>query len=91
MIPEEVAEGEAQCPIFVSPDINEKERCVVLIQGAGDVRAGVWARSVTMNDTLTLGSVLPQLDFAREYGCSAIVFNPNFYKDSDGNPVPSLI
>ena len=59
MIPEDAAEGEAQCPIFMTPDINEKERCVVLIQGTGDVRAGVWARSVTMNDTLTLGSVLP--------------------------------
>jgi hypothetical protein len=59
MIPKNVEDGEAQCPIFISEDWGKKKKGLVLIQGTGDVRAGIWARSVCMNDTLTLGSVIP--------------------------------
>lgn len=86
-----VKEGESQCPIFVSPNYIEKSKIMVLIQGTGDVRAGIWARSVCMNQTLTLGSVLPQLEFAREHDMGVIVMNPNYRCDEDDKPVPSRI
>jgi len=40
-----------------------------------------------MNDSLKLGSVFPQLDYAKEKGYSVIVFNPNYYSNSDKVPV----
>ena len=88
LIPEE---GEAKCPIFISKDLDSNERCMLLIQGSGDVRAGIWARSVNMNDLTSLGSVFPQLDFARQYGYSVIVANHNYNTDEDGNEVHESI
>lgn len=85
-------EGKAQAPIFKSHDWETNtERALVLIQGTGDVRAGIWARSVCMNDTLDLGSKLPDIEFATQYGFSVIVLNPNYNKDTDGTPVDGKI
>ena len=76
-IPEEGPEGR-QCNIFISPDFEQNtERCLLLIQGAGAVRAGQWARSVCINSKLTEGTVFPALDFAQSHGFSTIIFNPN--------------
>lgn len=37
---------------FRNPDLekNAKTRALVLIQGTGEVRAGIWARSVCINE-----------------------------------------
>ena len=81
MIPhkEELQEGYAQAPIFISEDWEtNKNRALVLIQGTGDVRSGFWARSVCMNDTIDLGSMIPDIDFARKNGFSVLVMNPNY-------------
>lgn len=68
--------------IFLSDDFyTNAGRCLVLIQGTGAVRAGQWARSLCVNESLTMGSMLPMLEFAKATGQSVIVFNPNMAKD----------
>ena len=55
--------------IFVSDDFFANPgRCLVLIQGTGAVRAGQWARSICVNDSLNEGSILPLLDYAKATG-----------------------
>jgi Arb2 domain len=70
--------GVAQCNVFVSNDFwTNQHKCMVLIQGSGPVRPGMWARALCINDNLALGSIFPYLDRAREQGYSVIVLNPN--------------
>lgn len=55
--------------IFMSPEfyhpseeqkaLNKQKTALVLIQGTGSVRAGIWARSVCNNGNFELGSALP--------------------------------
>jgi hypothetical protein len=67
LIPEEDDASAAKCNIFMSPDFNdsaeeadpESDSAMVLIQGTGQVRAGVWARSVCINESFEKGSMLP--------------------------------
>jgi hypothetical protein len=70
--------------IFMSPDFHSppnddqaQKDAMVLIQGTGAVRAGVWARSVCINESMEKGSMLPLLSAARQQNMSVIVFNPN--------------
>lgn len=51
---------------FYKPDLdeNKKRTALVLIQGTGAVRAGIWARSVCINDNHQLGTMLPQVEWA---------------------------
>lgn len=60
---------------------------MVLIQGTGAVRAGVWARSVCINESMEKGSMLPLLHAARQHNMSVIVFNPNLNR-SQGATIP---
>lgn len=70
------------CNIFLSQDWSiNKDKAIVVIQGAGKVRAGQFARSVCINDGLEEGTVFRVLNFARQEGYSVIVLNPNFSKD----------
>lgn len=85
-------EGKAQAPIFVSEDWETNtERALILIQGTGDVRSGYWARSVCMNDTIELGSMIPDIEFAQNNGFSVLVMNPNYTKDEKGNSVDKQV
>ena len=66
-----------ECNIFMSKEFkepnkqeNSKKIAVVLIQGTGAVRAGIWARSVCINENIELGSMLPQLDWAINFNIS---------------------
>lgn len=86
-IPEIPTDG-PKCNIFISQDFyTNQERCLLLIQGAGAVRAGQWARSVCINAKLTEGTVFPALDFAQTHGFSTITFNPNM-NYVDKRPIP---
>jgi hypothetical protein len=77
-----IPSNNSPCNIFISQDWNtNKEKAIVVIQGAGKVRAGQFARSVCINDGLEEGTVFRVLEFAREEGYSVIVLNPNFVKD----------
>lgn len=78
-IPEDVQE---RCNIFISKDWEtNSEKAMVLIQGAGDVRSGIWSRSICINDSLELGSMIPYAKQAVEENYSVIILNPNFNVD----------
>ena len=74
--------GGPKCNIFVSKDwTTNNKRAMVLIQGTGAVRAGVWARSVAINEKLDNGAIFPFIRFAKEHDMSVIVLNPNYNSD----------
>lgn len=76
-----------QSNIFHSPDFfTNKETLLVLICGSGAVRAGQWARSLCINDSLNTGTVIPYLDDAKALGWSTIVLNPNSVTSSLPSP-----
>ena len=97
MIPEdkhvkEKYHSHPKCNIFMStefytPDLakNKGRRALVLIQGTGQVRAGVWTRSVCVNDSLEKGSMLPFLQIAQQLDIPVLVMNPNCGLVSKGN------
>ncbi|TNV79383.1 hypothetical protein FGO68_gene14982 [Halteria grandinella] len=80
-----------KCDIYMTRDFYDPEyqpknkKALVLIQGTGQVRAGVWARSVCINESIEKGSMLPQIDAALKNGCSVIVFNPNLNRKEGVN------
>jgi hypothetical protein len=80
-----VPEGEEnQVNIFVSRDWEDNtNKGMIIIQGAGQVRAGVWSRSVCINESLSMGSMLPYISKAQDQGYSLLILNPNF----NHNPV----
>ena len=61
---------------------------MVLIQGTGAVRAGIWARSVCINEDFNLGSMIPQVKWANEKNIPVLIMNPNHSIDND-EPVPT--
>ena len=89
---EHATENKARAPIFVSSDwYSNSKRALVLIQGTGQVRAGCWSRSVCVKDTIELGSMIPDIEFAQKNGFSVIVMNPNYDEDENGICVDDLI
>ena len=54
-----------QANIYMSPEFynptkeNAGKTAVVLIQGKGPTKCGMWANSVSVNDNLELGSFFP--------------------------------
>lgn len=60
---------------------NLQDSALILIQGTGSVRAGVWARSVCLNENLELGSMLPLIDAAQKQNIPVLVMNPNLSRD----------
>jgi len=70
-------------PEFNNPDkeLNATKRAVVLIQGTGEVRAGIWARSVCVNENFEKGSMLPFIEKCKSQGIPVLVMNPNYQKD----------
>ena len=80
---------------FVNPDakqkaINAKKHALILIQGAGQARAGVWSKQVAISENFELGTMLPQLDWAVKLNDYAVlVMNPNQNKSEEtGKRVP---
>jgi len=63
--------------IFISADALECETLILIIQGAGAVRAGQWARALCINENLSLGTIFPYLENCKALGYGVIVFNPN--------------
>ena len=79
-----------KCNIFMSadfyhpkPDLSTNRNALVLIQGTGAVRAGIWARSVCINENLGLGSMLPFIDVCQNKDIPVLVMNPNYACDPE--------
>lgn len=69
---------------------ENKNGCLVLIQGTGEVLAGyfgsitrgsIWARYCCVNESLDVGSVIPYILWAVSQGYSALVMNPNLSRN----------
>ncbi|XP_063724514.1 cotranscriptional regulator ARB2A homolog isoform X2 [Symsagittifera roscoffensis] len=77
-IPEDAAETDARSFVFASSDFYSNETTLlVLIHGAGFVRAGQWSRKVIMNQGLREGSQIPYIEAAKQRGWAVIVLNTN--------------
>jgi len=70
--------------IYSSPGVwaqdkqqQSEKSLILLIQGSGAVRAGQWARSLCINDSLCSGSQLNYIRRIKKMGWDVIVFNPN--------------
>jgi len=73
----------------INKDENQMQKALVLIQGPGEVRAGIWSRSVCLKDDLENGSMLPFVDVCREKNIALLIMNPNYNSDpTTGVTVP---
>lgn len=66
-----------QCIILASKDFWKNPKCLVLIQGAGHVRIGIWSNAVCINEGLNIGSMIPFVQIAQKKGYSILIMNPN--------------
>jgi len=71
--------------VFASPDCGTADRLLVLIHGSGVVRAGQWTRKLIINEDLDKGSMLPDIERAREGGWAVLVLNTNHNTGLDGS------
>jgi hypothetical protein len=73
-----------RCNIFISPNWStSNNKKLILIQGAGQVRAGIWSRSVCINESIETGSMLPFVEKGIEEQYDILILNPNFTKDPE--------
>jgi hypothetical protein len=85
--PETAVKGFPKSNIFMSPEFLQgftstgQDSALILIQGTGAMRAGIWARSVCLNENLELGSMLPLIDAAQKQNMPVLVMNPNLSRD----------
>jgi hypothetical protein len=84
-LPLGVSPGEG-CPIFVSQGYERADKLLLIIQGSGRVRAGVWGCNLCIHESLEQGTMLPYLRMATALGYGVIVFNPNENR-VEGNPI----
>ena len=65
-IPEDDRDESPKCNIFMSQEFKEPvprdnlgKKALVIIQGSGHVRPGIWSRRVCLDQDLESGSMLP--------------------------------
>jgi len=85
-LPTDAAEGEPQTVVFASEGIEKAQKVLVMIQGSGRVRVGVWGCALCINKGLDQGTMLPYLRTAVERGYGVLVLNPND-NHADGRPI----
>lgn len=72
----EIPEGGA--PIWHSPDaFNKPDKLLVIIQGSGRVRPGLFSVGVCAYAGLGMGSVFPFTEYAKKNNMEVVVLNPN--------------
>uniref|UniRef100_A0A7S1WF98 Arb2 domain-containing protein n=1 Tax=Alexandrium catenella TaxID=2925 RepID=A0A7S1WF98_ALECA len=81
------AESGPRCPIYVSEGFESATKVLLLIQGSGRVRVGVWGCALCINKDLDQGTMLPYLREAAARGYGVMVLNPNM-NEVDGEPIP---
>jgi predicted alpha/beta hydrolase family esterase len=77
MQPSYTVKGSGQVPIFVSPNLGTAETVVLLCQGSGAVRPGMWARALCVNNSLNDGAIFKYLEDIQRRGWAVVVANPN--------------
>lgn len=84
-VPIDAEPGEEQSFIFVSENAFETEdKLIIYIHGSGVVRAGQWARSLIINDSLKSGSQIPFIEESLRRGYEVIVLNTNYNSAPSG-------
>lgn len=58
-------------------NLDKVRNLVILIQGSGVVRAGQWARSLIINNSLDTGTQIPYIKKAKQLGYDVLVMNIN--------------
>ena len=83
-------ESGPRCNVFLSKNwFASTSKALLLIPGAGSVYAGLWSRSVCINESLNTGSMLPFIESAESEGYEVLIFNPNLCRDpGTGRPIP---
>ncbi|XP_017040989.1 LOW QUALITY PROTEIN: FAM172 family protein homolog CG10038 [Drosophila ficusphila] len=73
--------------------LSQSKKLLVLIHGSGYVKAGQWARSLIINNSLDHGSQLPYVRQAQKLGYDLLITNANdckrFYNGKD-NPIKEV-
>eukprot|EP00656_Telonema_subtile_P048577 TRINITY_DN5820_c0_g1_i1.p1 TRINITY_DN5820_c0_g1~~TRINITY_DN5820_c0_g1_i1.p1 ORF type:complete len:286 (-),score=52.76 TRINITY_DN5820_c0_g1_i1:325-1182(-) len=84
--------ADEDCPrsfVYCSADFETNtDKLLVLIQGTGRVRAGVWGCALCINDTLQNGTMDGYLRSAREQGYAVVILNPNMNHTADDTVIP---
>jgi hypothetical protein len=63
---------------YISNDFFTNDKgCLLMIQGSGAVRPGIWARQVCINEGLDTGAMVNFVEKANNLGLSSIIMNPN--------------
>ena len=73
----------AQCQIYCSEDFFTNPKCLIIIQGTGAVRIGIWSRQICINDCIEFGSMISYIKTAKEKKYSLIILNPNERNDDN--------
>eukprot|EP00755_Sulcionema_specki_P022826 Sspe_Gene.77431::Locus_48387_Transcript_2_2_Confidence_0.667_Length_1059::g.77431::m.77431 len=64
--------------IFASPGMEDHTgTLLIILQGAGAVRPGMWARKLCINNSLRDGTIFPYIIEAKKRGWAVLVPNPN--------------
>ncbi|XP_017143128.1 FAM172 family protein homolog CG10038 isoform X1 [Drosophila miranda] len=73
--------------------LAQSKKLLVLIHGSGEVRAGQWARSLIINNSLDHGSQMPYIRQAQKLGYDILITNTNdcrrFY-NGKANPIKAV-
>lgn len=75
-VPEDYKGTFAKC--FMTQDALKADKLMLIVQGSGGVRAGQWARSLCINQTLHHGTILPYMHRAKERGYAMLVRDGEF-------------
>ena len=70
--------------LLCSKDLEYNPKCLILIQGGGHVKLGLWSNLVCINEGLNLGSMIPFVITAKKKGYSILILNPNERYGLDG-------
>jgi pimeloyl-ACP methyl ester carboxylesterase len=77
-------------PIFASKNYKTCDTLCVILHGAGSVRAGQWARSLCINESLKEGSQLEYVKKAHALGWGVVLLNFNIVTGADAKPLKRL-
>lgn len=82
--PESVPTNDATFIFSTFKELKPIDKLMVIIHGSGVVRAGQWARSLIINDSIHSGTVLPYVKLAQSRGYEVIITNTNDNYRNDG-------
>lgn len=73
---DEITNKKARLSIYVSRNYCECENLLIIIPGTR-TQAGIWSRSLCIDEGLNIGSMIPYVEKALQYGYGIIISNPN--------------